>query len=95
MSDLQLILNCKVDSRVKGSAGNPVKTDTTGLMQRTYCIQCTRPMGWVSMDTANFISAQNVVCICDDCISFMGEPPLQKAKVQEVQVKEIKQLKEV
>ena len=82
--DIKLILTGKVDSRAKGSAGHPVVTHPTFALERTYCVICMRPYGYVSQESFKYIQANNIVVVCDDCIFSMGEPPLQEAYIEHI-----------
>lgn len=85
LEDIKLINAGKVDSRTKGSAGHPVLTHEGGALERVYCLYCTKPGGYTSQASSDFIRAYNVVYICDDCVNTLGEPPLQKADIEAIE----------
>jgi hypothetical protein len=87
LEDLKLILTGKVDSRTKGSAGNPVETHPTLPMQRVYCIMCGAPHGYVTMESYEYIAANNIIVVCDACDVSMGTLPLEKADIATIPVK--------
>lgn len=85
LEDIKLINAGKVDSRAKGSAGHPVLTHSGGALERVYCLYCTKPGGYTSQASSDFIRAYNVIYICDDCVLTLGEPPLQKADLEAIE----------
>jgi hypothetical protein len=87
LEDIKLINTGKVDSRKKVTAGNPVVTHSVLNMERTYCVMCLKPHGWVTQESFEFIRVHNVICICDDCTFSMGELALQPALINEVDIK--------
>jgi len=68
------------DSRLKYSQ----ITHPTQPYERTFCVVCCKPKGWVTVESYNTIKASNIIVICDDCASFMGPTGLQEAPIQEV-----------
>ena len=74
------------DSRLKGF-GIQV-THPHMPLERTYCVNCGKPKGWVSTATMDFIRVQEVVVVCDDCAESLngkfGAIPLREAPIQEV-----------
>lgn len=76
----QLIDEQKIDSRLKtGRVTHP-----TLNLERTFCVVCGKPKGWVSTATYEFIRANNVVVICEQCDADMGALPLPKANIKEI-----------
>jgi hypothetical protein len=74
----------KEDSRLKGSGS--VVTHPTLPLERTYCVSCGAPKGWVSVESGEFIRCNNVIVICDLCeekYNAMGGIPLVQAPIQE------------
>jgi hypothetical protein len=65
MSDISDINEGRVDSRAKTAR----QTHPTLPLERTYCAFCGKPKGWVTHESGDFIDAQNVVVVCDDCNS--------------------------
>jgi hypothetical protein len=76
----KLIDEHKVDSRLRSGR----VTHPTLNMERTYCVVCGKPKGWVSTETYNYVKMNNIVVICDDCDHAMGSLPLPKANIKEV-----------
>ena len=58
-------------------------THATLPLERTYCVNCGKPKGWVSVETSKFIAAQQIIVICDECEEKYGAPDLQKVEVKE------------
>ncbi len=85
LEDLKLINAGKVDSRAKGSAGHPVVTHSSLPLEKVYCLYCTKPGGYTSQASADYIRANNVIYVCDDCVLTLGEPPLQKADLDSIE----------
>lgn len=57
-------------------------THPTLPLERTFCIKCGRPYGWVSTESYSFISVGEVVVICEICeeaMNKLGGVPLVKA----------------
>jgi hypothetical protein len=77
--DIRMIKAGEVDGRVKGSAGNPVREHSRQNMVRNYCVMCTKPMGWVTKECADYIAFMHVIGICGDCESQLGAPQLINA----------------
>jgi hypothetical protein len=76
----------KSDSRLKGY-GQRV-THPTLPLERTYCVRCGKPKGWVTTESADFIRIANIIVICDECeerLNKLGPIPLKRADIQEVQ----------
>lgn len=84
LEDLKTLLTGKIDSRVKDTNLQIVQTHPTAKLERTYCVYCHRPKGWVSQESYEYIKAQNIICICDDCESQLGALPLPEAKIEEL-----------
>ena len=84
LEDIKLLHSGTLDSRVKGSAGNPVKQHSQANLERTFCVMCTKPMGWVSTGDYEFIRLNKVICVCDDCVFTHGTPPLKEAEITEI-----------
>ncbi len=74
------------DSRLKGF-GIQV-THPHMALERTYCANCGKEKGWVSMDAMDFIRVQEVIVVCDTCAESLnrkfGAIPLREAPIQEV-----------
>lgn len=81
LEDIKLINAGLVDSRIKGIKK---ETHATLPLEKAYCIFCGRAGGYTSMESAEFIRANNVIYVCDDCVLTNGEPPLIKAPVTEI-----------
>lgn len=73
------------DSRLKGYTQRA--THPTLPLERTYCVLCGKPKGWVTMETGNFIRVNNVITVCDqcevDCAASGKTIPLVPAPIQE------------
>lgn len=76
----QLINENKIDSRLKSGR----VTHPTLNMERTYCVNCGKPKGWVSTETYEFIRANNVVVICETCEVEFGGLSLPTADIKEI-----------
>lgn len=76
-SIMQLVDNKLLDSRVKGYG--PTETHPQLQMERTYCVVCSKPYGWVSQESSAWIALYSVIVICDECHTAMGEMPLPRA----------------
>lgn len=83
-ADLKLIDEQKVDSRARHTNLTIPKTHATLPMEQVYCVQCGAPYGWVTIDSANFIRAENIVVFCDKCEAAFGKPPLVEANVNKI-----------
>lgn len=59
-------------------------THPTLNMERTFCVMCSKPKGWVTTDSFEFIKANNIIVVCDECAAAFGPMGLQEAPVQEV-----------
>jgi hypothetical protein len=79
---LELMNTGKIDSRMKGYHG--LNTHPTLNAERTYCVVCGKPKGWVSKESYEFIQINNVVIICDDCTIQLGALPLEIAPIDEI-----------
>jgi hypothetical protein len=79
---LELMNTQKIDSRMKGYRG--LTTHPVLNAERTYCVVCFKPYGWVSTESAEFIRVNNVVVICDECTIIMGALDLPIAPIEEV-----------
>ncbi len=53
-------------------------SDPSGLNERTFCICCGKPQGWVSKDSSQLVAPAHVVVTCDDCDMRLGALPLEK-----------------
>lgn len=51
------------DSRTKGRK----VTHPTMNMERTYCMNCGAPYGWVTMESSQYIAANEVIVFCEKC----------------------------
>jgi hypothetical protein len=72
----------KEDSRLKGYQVRI--THPTLPLVRTFCVNCGRPKGWVSDESYEFIKAQQIIVICDQCEAEVGAPPeLEVAPIRE------------
>lgn len=70
----------KLDSRLSFTR----VTHPTLPLERTFCVNCGKPKGWVSTESFDFISANQIIVICDDCESSLGEVPLIRANIEEI-----------
>jgi hypothetical protein len=68
------------DSRLKYNR----VTHPTLPLERTYCVVCAKPKGWVTTESSEYIRANNIIVICEDCSSAMGSMPLQEVDIKEV-----------
>jgi hypothetical protein len=73
----------KLDSRLKTAT----VTHPTFPLERTYCVICGEPRGWVSQESSKYIAVSNIFLICDDCENQFGKPPLPEADIKEIKIK--------
>lgn len=59
-------------------------THPTLPLERTFCVNCGKPKGWVSVDSYDFIQANSIIVVCNDCEAALGEVPLIKADIEEI-----------
>ena len=75
-----------IDSRLKGYNGRV--THPHLAMERTYCAQCGRPKGYVSMESYEFIQVNNILVLCDQCDHDLetkcGQLPLARCSIKEM-----------
>src|SRR3954470_519867 len=73
------------DSRLKGYNGNV--THPTLPLCRTYCTNCGKPFGWVSVESYEFVECGEVIVMCNDCEEMirtkLGGIPMQVAAPDE------------
>lgn len=50
--------------------------------ERTYCIVCSKPRGYVSVESSKSIRPSNVILICDECEYLYGPPNLPRADIK-------------
>jgi hypothetical protein len=81
---LELMDTQKIDSRLKGYNG--LVTHPVLNAERTFCIVCGKEKGWVSMESSEFIRANNIIVICDNCEADLGALPLPMANIEEVDI---------
>jgi len=70
----------KLDSRLK----TPTATHPQYKLERTYCIVCGKPKGWVSQESYKYIKANSIILVCEDCEGCFGTLPLPKANITEI-----------
>lgn len=70
----------KIDSRMK----TPTETHPIYALERTYCALCGKKKGYVSQESSKYIKANNIIVVCDDCDRELGQLPLEKANITEV-----------
>ena len=56
--------------RVRGEKAHAV----LGWMEPCYCVNCGRSHGMISREWAAY-----VFCLCDDCVTTYGRPPVEEA----------------
>src|SRR5258708_3231028 len=85
--DVLLINEGRVDSRLeRGKVTHP-----TLPLERTFCVFCGRPKGWVTQASSEFIEAQNIVVGCDSCNEKFNQkmgPLPGEAPIPEIQLKD-------
>jgi hypothetical protein len=62
-------------------------TTSDGKYERTYCLMCGRPWGWVSTDTGVTAAPSHIAVTCDDCdqrILSMGGGDISKFPLKPV-----------
>lgn len=59
-------------------------THPTENLERTFCVVCAKPKGWVTTESSKYIAASNIIVICDECAACMGDLKLPKADIKEV-----------
>lgn len=77
------------DSRLKGYTKEV--THPILPLKRTYCANCGRPYGWVSVDSNNnfltttgeSVSPAQIIVLCENCEETYGDPNLVKANLKE------------
>jgi len=81
-ADVKLIEAGLVDSRVRHTNLNIPVIHPTLPLERVYCINCSRPYGWVTTESYSYIAVNNIVVLCDVCEQILGKPQLQEAKIK-------------
>jgi len=73
------------DSRLKGYNGTVTHPHLS--LERTYCAQCGRPKGYVSVESFEFIRFNNILVLCDQCQYDLqvklGALPLEECPIEE------------
>lgn len=69
------------DSRLKGYFVRDTRANQP--LERTFCVNCGEPKGWVTNETSHTIRVTGIIAICDDCELALGEVPLLKADIKE------------
>jgi hypothetical protein len=73
------------DSRLKGYNGKVTHPHLP--LERTYCAQCGRAMGYVTHESYEFIRFNSVLVLCDQCQhdleSKYGHIPLEQCPIEE------------
>ena len=69
------------DSRLRGY--NVRVSDSTGILERTFCAVCGKPMGFVSKESSQLIAAQEVICLCAEHEEAAATLQLQPAPIKE------------
>ena len=57
------------DARARESR-NEKKHKLLGWMEEVFCVNCGRPHGMITRESAAY-----VFCICDECVKKFGRPP--------------------
>lgn len=89
-ADVQIINEGRVDSRLDRAK----VTHPTLPLERTFCAFCGKPKGWVSQDSGDYIAANNVVVVCDNCNEkfnkslgpLPGEVPVPEIQLKDVEI---------
>ena len=68
------------DSRLKYSQ----VTHPIFPLDRTFCVVCGKPKGWVTRESSAYIAASNIIVICDECSASYGSLGLQEAPIKEI-----------
>lgn len=71
----------QLDSRLHGYFGR--ETHPTLPLERTYCVFCGCPKGWVTTDSMNFIRATQAIVVCNDCDMTLDKRNMVDLHVQE------------
>lgn len=80
----EIIKPSDLDSRVKETNLSIPSHHPTLPLERTYCVSCGRPKGWVSTETYDYIRVNNIIVLCDTCNEALGPGGLPECPIEEI-----------